>query len=113
MEELSALAAQGKPVYGPSELPEFIQGVAHRNSVFSQLVNYEQGSTSYNQKLMVFASYRNWPHYHGSIWSSKSTCSVQFWVTSLLTSLKQPDSHPHHGVDTTKYYLKAQEQQDS
>jgi hypothetical protein len=38
MEELSALAAQGKPVYGPSDLPEHIQGVAHRNSVFSQLV---------------------------------------------------------------------------
>lgn len=39
MEELSALAAQGKPVYGPSDLPEYIQGVAHRNSVFSQLVS--------------------------------------------------------------------------
>lgn len=38
MEELSALAAQGKPVYGPSDLPEYIQGVAHRNSVWSQLV---------------------------------------------------------------------------
>lgn len=39
LEELSALAAQGKPVYGPSDLPEYIQGVAHRNSVFSQLVS--------------------------------------------------------------------------
>lgn len=39
MEELSALAAQGKPVYGHSDLPEYIQGVAHRNSVWSQLVS--------------------------------------------------------------------------
>ena len=37
MEELSAIAAQGKPVYGETDLPEFIQGVAHRNSQWSQL----------------------------------------------------------------------------
>ncbi|GAA5921235.1 hypothetical protein JCM6882_005820, partial [Rhodosporidiobolus microsporus] len=36
-EELSALAAQGKPLYGETDLPEYIQGVAHRNSMWSQL----------------------------------------------------------------------------
>ncbi|GAA5990550.1 hypothetical protein JCM11641_002575 [Rhodosporidiobolus odoratus] len=36
-EELSALAAAGKPLYGESDLPEYIQGVAHRNSMWSQL----------------------------------------------------------------------------
>ncbi|GAA5848873.1 hypothetical protein JCM8547_006373 [Rhodosporidiobolus lusitaniae] len=35
--ELSALASQGKPLYGESDLPEYIQGVAHRNSMWSQL----------------------------------------------------------------------------
>ncbi|GAA6040292.1 hypothetical protein JCM8097_009404 [Rhodosporidiobolus ruineniae] len=35
--ELSALAAQGKPLYGETDLPEYIQGVAHRNSMWSQL----------------------------------------------------------------------------
>ncbi|CAD6565641.1 MAG: hypothetical protein CYPHOPRED_005889 [Cyphobasidiales sp. Tagirdzhanova-0007] len=37
MEELSAIAKQGKPVYGSSDLPEFVQGTASRNSVWSQL----------------------------------------------------------------------------
>ncbi|ORY70637.1 NADH-ubiquinone oxidoreductase complex I, 21 kDa subunit-domain-containing protein [Leucosporidium creatinivorum] len=35
--ELSALAKAGKPVYGESDLPEYVQGVAHRNSMWSQL----------------------------------------------------------------------------
>lgn len=35
--ELSALAAAGQPLYGKSDLPEYIQGVAHRNSLWSQL----------------------------------------------------------------------------
>ncbi|KAK9895298.1 NUXm, NADH-ubiquinone oxidoreductase [Cystobasidium minutum MCA 4210] len=70
MEELSALAAQGKPVYGHSDLPEYIQGVAHRNSVWSQL---------------KFAALP--------------------WFNLV--------NHNNHGVDTTKYYLKAQEQQDN
>lgn len=35
--ELSALAKAGKPVYGESDLPEYVQGVAHRNSMWSQV----------------------------------------------------------------------------
>ncbi|KAL8276999.1 hypothetical protein RQP46_010634 [Phenoliferia psychrophenolica] len=35
--DLSALAAQGKPLYGETDLPEYVQGVAHRNSQWSQL----------------------------------------------------------------------------
>ncbi|CAE6412999.1 unnamed protein product [Rhizoctonia solani] len=35
--ELSARAAAGKPLYGESDMPPFIQGAAHRNSAFSQL----------------------------------------------------------------------------
>ena len=35
--ELSAIAKEGKPVYGHSDLPEHIQGTAHRNSQWSQL----------------------------------------------------------------------------
>lgn len=61
-EELSAIAKQGKPVYGQSELPEFVQGAAHRNSVWSQL---KFGSLP--------------------------------WFNLV--------SHPHHGVDTAKYYV--------
>jgi len=37
MEELSAIAKRGEPVYGKSDLPEFVQGTAFRNSVWSQL----------------------------------------------------------------------------
>ncbi|KAM0786524.1 hypothetical protein ACM66B_001982 [Microbotryomycetes sp. NB124-2] len=35
--ELSALAKDGKPLYGGTDLPPYIQGVAHRNSLWSQL----------------------------------------------------------------------------
>ena len=34
MEELSQRARDGKPLYGTSHQPEWIQGAAHRNSVF-------------------------------------------------------------------------------
>lgn len=36
-EELGARAAQGLPLYGETDLPEYIQGVAHRNSMWSQV----------------------------------------------------------------------------
>ncbi|KWU42832.1 hypothetical protein RHOSPDRAFT_20527 [Rhodotorula sp. JG-1b] len=35
--ELGQLAKEGKPLYGETDLPEYIQGVAHRNSMWSQL----------------------------------------------------------------------------
>ncbi|THU86234.1 NUXM, NADH-ubiquinone oxidoreductase subunit [Dendrothele bispora CBS 962.96] len=35
--ELSQRAKEGKPLYGESDQPEWVQGVAHRNSVFTQL----------------------------------------------------------------------------
>lgn len=38
--ELSALAKAGKPVYGESDLPEYVQGVAHRNSMWSQVSSF-------------------------------------------------------------------------
>lgn len=37
VEDLSALAKQGKPLYGESDIDPYMQGVAYRNSVFSQL----------------------------------------------------------------------------
>ena len=46
-EELSALAKAGKPLYGESDLPEYVQGVAHRNSMWSQ-VSRMFGPTSDN-----------------------------------------------------------------
>lgn len=36
-EELTMRAQQGLPLYGESAQPEWIQGAAYRNSVFSQL----------------------------------------------------------------------------
>ncbi|KZT10046.1 uncharacterized protein LAESUDRAFT_469834 [Laetiporus sulphureus 93-53] len=36
-EEMTARARRGLPLYGESPQPEWIQGVAHRNSVWSQL----------------------------------------------------------------------------
>ena len=35
--ELSQLAKDGKPLYGESHQSPWVQGTAHRNSVFSQL----------------------------------------------------------------------------
>ncbi len=35
--ELSARAAAGKPIYGETDLSDYIQGVAARNSTWSQL----------------------------------------------------------------------------
>ncbi|TIB30527.1 hypothetical protein E3P86_03489 [Wallemia ichthyophaga] len=37
MAELSSRANQGKPLYGDTGLSPYLQGVAHRNSAFSQL----------------------------------------------------------------------------
>ncbi|KAF9269079.1 hypothetical protein L218DRAFT_1072728 [Marasmius fiardii PR-910] len=37
LQELSQRAEQGKSLYGESHQPEWVQGAAHRNSVFSQL----------------------------------------------------------------------------
>lgn len=37
MQELSARAAAGKPVYGETDLSPYLQGVAARNSTWSQL----------------------------------------------------------------------------
>lgn len=36
LEELTKRAQEGKPLYGESSQPEWIQGAAHRNSAFSQ-----------------------------------------------------------------------------
>ncbi|KDE07435.1 hypothetical protein MVLG_02301 [Microbotryum lychnidis-dioicae p1A1 Lamole] len=36
-QEMTALAKAGKPLYGEQTLPPYIQGVAHRNSLWSQL----------------------------------------------------------------------------
>lgn len=37
LKDLSALAKAGKPLYGSTDLPEYVQGVSHRNSMWSQL----------------------------------------------------------------------------
>ncbi|KAM0747007.1 hypothetical protein T439DRAFT_318262 [Meredithblackwellia eburnea MCA 4105] len=37
LEELSARVKAGKPVYGETDLPEYVQGVAHNNSQWSLL----------------------------------------------------------------------------
>lgn len=36
-QEMTERARQGLPLYGTSNEPEWVQGAAHRNSVFSQL----------------------------------------------------------------------------
>ncbi|KIY46694.1 hypothetical protein FISHEDRAFT_46841 [Fistulina hepatica ATCC 64428] len=37
MKELRQLAKEGKPLYGTSDQPEWVQSAAHRNSVYSAL----------------------------------------------------------------------------
>ncbi|KAF8329490.1 NADH-ubiquinone oxidoreductase complex I, 21 kDa subunit-domain-containing protein [Cantharellus anzutake] len=65
--ELSKLAREGKPLYGETNETPFIQGVAYRNSVFSQL---KFGAVP--------------------------------WFNLAV--------HPHHGVDTSKYYASAKQE---
>lgn len=43
--ELRQLAKEGKPLYGESHQPEWVQASAYRNSVFSQLKFGEDSST--------------------------------------------------------------------
>jgi len=50
--ELGQLAKDGKPLYGETDLPEYIQGVAHRNSMWSQ-VSFE--SIVHSRFLCCFA----------------------------------------------------------
>lgn len=43
--ELGALAKAGKPLYGKSDLPEYVQGVAHRNSLWSKSTHFNLSSS--------------------------------------------------------------------
>jgi hypothetical protein len=52
--ELSQLAKEGKPLYGESPQPEWVQGVAHRNSAFSQLKFCELSRTCVPLLLLRF-----------------------------------------------------------
>jgi hypothetical protein len=82
MEELSALAKAGKPLYGETDLPEYIQGVSHRNSVWSQL---KFGTLPWRVLDYVFESSDVWLHRFNTV------------------------NHKYHGVDTSKYTGQQQE----
>lgn len=94
MEELTALAKAGKPLYGGTDLPEYMQGVAHRNSLWSQL---KFGVMPWS----VHAPPSNFAHRFDRFNMVK--CVEPTLDRALLTVLS---SHNHHGVDTTKYGTK-------
>ena len=60
--ELSDRVRRGLPLYGESDQPEWIQGVAYRNSAFSQLKMREYDLSSLRNTLVLTSRPRPLPH---------------------------------------------------
>jgi hypothetical protein len=80
--ELSQRVKEGKSLYGESSNPEWIQGAAYRNSVFSW---YKFGSFAFCNLLSLFIVVAVFP------------------VLNLV-------NHPYHGTDPAKYGSKPSSQ---
>jgi hypothetical protein len=84
--ELGQLASEGKPLYGETDLPEYIQGVAHRNSMWSQASRQLLLSNPPKWVSVLtfspfggpFARSSNSVSYLGSTWSSMSKPDFPF-----------------------------------
>jgi hypothetical protein len=106
--ELSQRAKEGKPLYGQSDMSEYNQGVAYRNSAFSQLKFGEcfcaSGRSTVSQA-------------HPADLSSRPA-AFPWYVDLSVTGRAFPDyivfirfnlvSHPHHGTDPAKYQAAAE-----
>lgn len=61
-QELTQRVQQGLPAYGKSDQPEWVQGAAHRNSVFSQLKFSEFFYYRMNTVSLISAFSRYFPN---------------------------------------------------
>jgi len=105
-EELGALAKAGKPLYGQSDLPEYVQGVAHRNSLWSKSPASFAGCRQF-MLTSIGSLCRSTQVWCPALVSSFQRCSLRVasWdadPTSLARRFNLVN-HNHHGVDTAKY----------
>jgi hypothetical protein len=103
---LSKRAKEGKPLYGETDLDEHMQGIAYRNSAFSQL---KFGALLYPHicchlliRYLVLDS------------SCHPMVSVPWLILALhvlISTLHRFNlaNHKHHGTDPAKYGVKAEE----
>lgn len=101
LKELSALAKAGKPLYGSTDLPEYVQGVAHRNSLWSQL-KFGVLPWCVGRFARLGSGGADDPLARAGSTSSSAYAGVIGVGTRELT-MGSSCSHNHHGVDTTKY----------
>ncbi|KAI0320862.1 NADH-ubiquinone oxidoreductase complex I, 21 kDa subunit-domain-containing protein [Amylostereum chailletii] len=98
--ELSQRAREGKPLWGESDQPLWVQGSAHRNSAFSQL-KFGTCSRCVKRLAAEHFHHRRFP-YVGAFMYAVMIHSVD----GLLFSRFNFVNHPYHGVDPAKYGVK-------
>ena len=94
--ELSQHAREGKPLYGESHQPLWVQGAAHRNSAFSQLkfCMFYQPSRELTADPLVSSS------------RIPNVCYMSYYPespTDFLIFRFNLVNHPYHGTDPAKY----------
>jgi hypothetical protein len=103
LEELSQLAREGKPLYGESNQPEWVQGAAFRNSQWSQLKFCEYTRSLINRTTTQSEYCSRVPHVRLTLclYSTSSNNLPRFNFVN----------HPHHGTDPAKYGVKKEDSQ--
>jgi len=100
--ELSQRAQEGKPLYGKSDQPEWVQGVAHKNSVFSQLkfcAWFPRDERLFFLTRFVFCS--RVPDVSLKIDFPLLWFFKYYYRFNLV-------NHPYHGTDPAKYGAKSE-----
>ena len=94
-EEMSERIRQGQPLYGHSDQPEWVQGAAYRNSVFSQLKFGEYTIHRATVYLCLHSHQLPSPcmRFHSYI---ETMQLIRVYRFNLV-------NHPYHGVDPSKY----------
>lgn len=98
-EELSQRAREGKPLYGTSHQPEWVQQAAAANSTFSQL------------KFCAHFMFSLVAHIADHIYLCLSSCCSNVRTFHVPSSIARSDTlhrfnlvnHNHHGTDPAKY----------
>lgn len=100
--ELSQLAREGKPLYGESHQPLWVQNAAFSNSAFSQLKFSEYLKPNYYVliSLTTLSFERCFPDV------SSPLCGVRDLLINSPPTRFNFVNHPHHGTDPAKYGVK-------
>lgn len=94
--ELRQRAQEGKPLYGESNQPLWVQGAAHQNSAFSQLKM--RAYSAYD--MSVFMRTHPNPLQMRFLGKTLNISQNSFANTFRRFNLV---NHPHHGTDPSKY----------